>query len=74
MTLERKIRIVADLREDRLPEEPPALASLARRLGYTDTGLMSATEALREEYDYHRHVATREFERTVRGLRGELDR
>ncbi len=73
MTLERKIRIVADLREDRLPEEPPALASLARRLGYSDTGLMSATEALREEYDYHRHVAAREFERTVRALRGELD-
>jgi len=73
MGLESKIRIVTDLREDRLPESPSALRSLARRFGYADTGLMTATEALCEEYEYNRHVAAREFARVVRGLRGEVD-
>jgi len=70
VALESKIRIVTDLREDRLPDEADALAALARRLGYADTQLMSAVEALREEYDYHRHVAAREFREAIAALGG----
>jgi len=70
LALEAKIRIVADLREDRLPEEADALASLARRLGYADTEVMCATDALREEYDYHRHVAAREFRAAIVSMGG----
>ncbi|MHC4953003.1 MAG: bifunctional [glutamate--ammonia ligase]-adenylyl-L-tyrosine phosphorylase/[glutamate--ammonia-ligase] adenylyltransferase [Planctomycetota bacterium] len=72
LALELKIRIVTDLREDRLPAEEQALATLARRLGYADTSLMSASDALREEYDYHRHVAAREFQRVIRALGGRV--
>jgi glutamate-ammonia-ligase adenylyltransferase len=61
LALESRIRIVTDLSEDRLPDEPRALAALARRLGYADTELMPASDALREEYGYHRDVAAREF-------------
>jgi len=70
LALESKIRIVADLAEDRLPEEPEALASLARRLGYADTELMIAPDALKEEYAYHRDVAAREFRQCVAALGG----
>jgi len=70
LALESKIRIVADLREDRLPEEDLALASLARRLGYAGTDLMSAADALREEYGYHRQVAAREFQAAIRSFGG----
>ena len=71
LALASKIRIVADLPEDRLPEEPEALAALARRLGYANTELMRAPDALREEYAYHREVAAREFRRCARGLGAE---
>ena len=71
LALESKIRIVADLPEDRLPDEADALASLARRFGYADTTLMSAADALREEYDYNRHVAAREFRAAIHSLGGE---
>lgn len=65
LSLESKIRIVTDLWEDRLPE---ALTPLARRLGYADTELMTADDALREEYQYHREVAAREFRRAIAAL------
>ncbi|MGQ0613691.1 MAG: bifunctional [glutamate--ammonia ligase]-adenylyl-L-tyrosine phosphorylase/[glutamate--ammonia-ligase] adenylyltransferase [Planctomycetaceae bacterium] len=61
VSLESRIRIVADLPEDRLPEEPAALRALARRLGYVDTGSCSAEQSLREEHAYHRDVAARAF-------------
>jgi glutamate-ammonia-ligase adenylyltransferase len=70
LALESRIRIVTDLSEDRLPEEAHALASLARRLGYADTELMRASDALREEYGYHRDVAAREFREAVASLGG----
>ncbi|MHC4339457.1 MAG: bifunctional [glutamate--ammonia ligase]-adenylyl-L-tyrosine phosphorylase/[glutamate--ammonia-ligase] adenylyltransferase [Planctomycetota bacterium] len=65
VSLESKIRIVTDLPEDRLPEDPRDLRSLAARLGYVDTSVLSADGALREEYEYHRDVAARAFQRTV---------
>jgi glutamate-ammonia-ligase adenylyltransferase len=61
LALENRIRLVADLPEDRLPEEPKALRSLARRLGYVDTTEMRAEESLRDEYAYHKEVAARAF-------------
>jgi len=61
---------VTDLREDRLPDEVEALTALARRLGYADTGVMGAADALREEYDYHRNVAAREFRTAITSLGG----
>jgi glutamate-ammonia-ligase adenylyltransferase len=72
LSLESRIRIVTDLTEDRLPEEPGALASLARRLGYADTELMRAAEALQEECAYHRGVAAREFLECVHALGGSF--
>jgi glutamate-ammonia-ligase adenylyltransferase len=65
LALESKIRIVTDLREDRLPEQ---LKPLARRLGYADTELMLADDALREEYQYHREVAANAFRRATAAL------
>jgi glutamate-ammonia-ligase adenylyltransferase len=65
LTLESKIRIVADLPEDRLPEQPAALRALARRLGYVDSEATFAEDSLREEYAYHRDVAARAFHETV---------
>jgi glutamate-ammonia-ligase adenylyltransferase len=65
LTLESKIRIVADLPEDRLPEEPAALRALARRLGYVDSEATPAEDSLREEYAYHRDVAARAFHEAV---------
>lgn len=62
LSLESKIRIVADLPEDRLPEDA---RTLARRLGYVDTGVTRAEESLREEYAYHRDVAARAFRNAV---------
>jgi len=70
LSLESRIRIVADLPEDRLPEDPQALRALARRLGYVDTGAARAEEGLREEYAYHRDVAARAFLDAVRSLGG----
>jgi len=69
MTLESKLRIVADLPQDTLPEEQEELHALARRLGYVDTDTMSAADALREEYDYHRDVAARAFRAEVEARR-----
>ncbi len=65
LTLESKLRIVADLPEDRLPDDPAELHALARRLGYVDTESMPAADALREEYDYHRAVAARAFRKNI---------
>jgi len=65
MALQSKLRIVADLSEDRLPEDPGALDALARRLGYLSTRLMPAAEALREEYEYHRTIAARALEQVL---------
>jgi glutamine synthetase adenylyltransferase len=65
VTLESKIRIVADLPEDRLPEEPAALRALARRLGYVDSEATPAEDSLRDEYAYHRDVAARAFHEAV---------
>jgi len=61
LVLESRLRIVADLPEDRLPEDPVALRVLARRLGYVDTGARAAEASLQEEYAYHRDVAARAF-------------
>ncbi|MGH7162877.1 MAG: bifunctional [glutamate--ammonia ligase]-adenylyl-L-tyrosine phosphorylase/[glutamate--ammonia-ligase] adenylyltransferase, partial [Planctomycetota bacterium] len=65
ISLESKIRIVADLPEDRLPEDGEALRALARRLGYVDTGVSTAEATLREEHAYHRDVAARAFHAAV---------
>lgn len=65
LSLESKIRIVADLPEDRLPEEQIALRALARRLGYVDTTGGRAEDGLREEYAYHRGVAQRGFDEEI---------
>ncbi|MHC4972848.1 MAG: bifunctional [glutamate--ammonia ligase]-adenylyl-L-tyrosine phosphorylase/[glutamate--ammonia-ligase] adenylyltransferase [Planctomycetota bacterium] len=65
LTLESKIRIVADLPEDRLPEEPAARRALARRLGYVDSEATPAEDSLRDEYAYHRDVAARAFHEGV---------
>ena len=65
LSLESRIRIVADLPEDRLPDDP---RPLAHRLGYIDTGVMKAEESLREEYEYHTAVAARAFRKTVAEL------
>ena len=68
LALEAKIRIVTDLSADRLPDDPQALRALARRRGYVDTSAMSAEDALREEYEYHREVAARAFGDAVRAF------
>jgi glutamate-ammonia-ligase adenylyltransferase len=70
VALESRIRIVADIHEDRLPEDAEALHTLARRLGYVDTGTAKAEETLREEYEYHRGVAARAFASAVKALGG----
>jgi glutamate-ammonia-ligase adenylyltransferase len=69
LALESKIRIVADLPEDRLPEEPAELRALARRLGYVDSEAAYAEDSLREEYAYHRDVAARAFHAAVKTFR-----
>jgi glutamine synthetase adenylyltransferase len=69
LALESKIRIVADLPEDRLPDDP---RPLARRLGYVDTGVMTAEDSLREEYAYHRDVAARGFREAIAHFRGPI--
>ena len=61
LSLESKIRIVADRSEDRLPEDEDELRALAARLGYVDTNVMRAEESLREEYEYHRGIAAQAF-------------
>ncbi len=61
LVLESRLRIVADLPEDRLPEDAAALRVLARRLGYVDTGTCTAEASLQEEYAYHRDIAARAF-------------
>ena len=68
LSLANKIRIVADLPEDRLPEEPAELRALARRLGYVDSGDLKAEDSLREEYAYHRDVAARIFQGAVEAI------
>jgi len=65
LSLESKIRIVADLREDRLPDGKE-LRALARRLGYVDSGDQRAEDSLRAEHAYHRDVAARAFRQAVR--------
>ena len=65
IALESRIRIVADIYDDRLPEDAEALHTLARRLGYVDTSTAKAEETLREEYEYHRGVAARAFAAAV---------
>jgi glutamate-ammonia-ligase adenylyltransferase len=67
LALESRIRIVEDLPEDRLPEDP---RPLALRIGYVDTSAMTAEAALREEYEYHRQVAARGFREAVEELTG----
>jgi glutamate-ammonia-ligase adenylyltransferase len=62
LALESRIRIVADLPEDRLPKNP---RPLALRLGYIDTETTRAEESLREEYEYHRSVAARAFHNAI---------
>ena len=52
---------MADTSEDRLPTDPEALRTLARRMGYVDTSLATAQETLAEEYEYHRKVAAKAF-------------
>ncbi len=61
LALENRIRIVADLPEDRLPDDPKEVRSLARRLGYVDVGTVRAEDSLRDEYAYHKDVAARAF-------------
>lgn len=63
--LESRIRIVTDLPEDRLPDDPDALRVLARRLGYVDTTQSRAEQSLTEEYAYHREVAAGAFRSAV---------
>jgi glutamine synthetase adenylyltransferase len=65
LALESKIRIVADLPEDRLPEDPAELHALARRIGYVDSEHVEAAVSLRDEYAYHRDVAARAFHETI---------
>ena len=65
ISLESRIRIVEDLPEDRLPDDP---RPLALRLGYVDTDAMTAEDALKEEYDYHRRVAARGFRHALEDL------
>lgn len=65
LALESKIRIVADLPEDRLPEDPAELRALARRLGYVDSGQVDAATSLHDEYAYHREIAARAFHETI---------
>jgi len=65
LALENRIRIVADLPEDRLPEDPREVRSLARRLGYVDVGDVPAESSLRDEYGYHKEVAARAFRETI---------
>jgi len=61
LSLESRIRIVTDLPEDRLPDDPQALRALAARLGYVGSGALTAEGALREEYEYHQDIAARAF-------------
>jgi glutamate-ammonia-ligase adenylyltransferase len=68
VTLESRIRIVTDLAEDRLPDDPAALRALARRLGYVDTAASRAEASLEEEHAYHREVAARGFRDAVAAL------
>jgi glutamate-ammonia-ligase adenylyltransferase len=70
LALESKIRIVADLPEDRLPEDRAELHALARRIGYVDSGHVAAAESLRDEYAYHRDVAARAFHETIARFAG----
>jgi len=65
LALENRIRLVADLPEDRLPEDPKEARSLARRLGYVDVGAVRAEDSLRDEYGYHKEVAARAFRDAV---------
>jgi glutamine synthetase adenylyltransferase len=52
-SVESRIRIVWDMAQDRIPEEPEKRDRLARRLGYVDADASSAGDALLEEYEYH---------------------
>ncbi|MFI5401472.1 MAG: DUF294 nucleotidyltransferase-like domain-containing protein [Planctomycetota bacterium] len=70
LALENRIRIVADLPEDRLPDDPKEVRSLARRLGYVDTPGSRAEDSLRDEYAYHKEVAARAFREAVAGFGG----
>jgi glutamate-ammonia-ligase adenylyltransferase len=65
LALENRIRIVADLPEDRLPEDPKEVRSLARRLGYVDVGDVRAEDSLKDEYAYHKEVAAKAFRDAV---------
>jgi len=65
LALENRIRISADLPEDRLPDDPKEVRSLARRLGYVDVGLVPAEDSLRDEYAYHKDVAARAFREAI---------
>jgi glutamine synthetase adenylyltransferase len=68
LALENRIRIVADLPEDRLPDDPKEVRSLARRLGYVDTAGSRAEDSLRDEYGYHKDVAARAFREAIHGF------
>ncbi len=68
LALENRIRIVADLPEDRLPEDPKEARARARRLGDVDVGAVRAEESLRDEYGYHKDVAARTFADTARAF------
>lgn len=70
LALENRIRIVSDLPEDRLPEDPREVRSLARRLGYVDVGDVGAEVSLKDEYAYHKDVAARAFRETIEGFGG----
>jgi glutamate-ammonia-ligase adenylyltransferase len=65
LALENRIRIVADLPEDRLPEDSKEVRSLARRLGYVDVGDVRAEDSLKDEYAYHKEVAAKAFRDAV---------
>jgi len=68
LALENRIRIVADLPEDRLPEDAKEVRSLARRLGYVDVADVRAEDSLKDEYAYHKDVAARAFREAIEGF------
>jgi glutamate-ammonia-ligase adenylyltransferase len=70
LALENRIRIVSDLPEDRLPDDPKEVRSLARRLGYVDVGDVRAEDSLRDEYAYHKEVAAKAFRDAIGGFGG----
>jgi glutamate-ammonia-ligase adenylyltransferase len=63
--LESRLRIEGDQPIERIPRDPIALASAARRMGYADGGAAAAGQQLLEEYERQREAVRDVYQRLV---------